>query len=301
MNNIVSNPLFKNLSTVVQQDFIEIVDKIKDNKCSKSITMPSGIGDILLHKLLQLSFPDKYNSKFFYNIAHLLDYKPFPDSVINIIFNYKLLTKLFGDKIIIYYNKRYIVKQPSISYSKLKYYDLSDYFNLLPKIKTEYIIIHTKVRFRNRDKHLIPVLKKKLSIFFSTFKCKHTIVLLGEQKIAQNRATRIIPSMTTIYNEALLLQQNNKIIDLTSEYFYNTPNIQKWKEDISLIKFSLCNIGFGQGGQFCFNLSFSPNTVYYAPSGLINFKINKKKFTVITDMDNFIQSIKQKYEFTLNT
>ena len=101
--------------------------------------------------------------------------------------------------------------------------------------------------------------------------------------------------MTTIYNECLLLKNNNNVIDLTEKKMYNTPCINKFEYDINIIKNAKCNIGVGHGGQFCFNICFSNNTLYYCPKGLINFNIKKEKFKIYNNLDNFKNDIIKNY------
>ena len=66
---------------------------------------------------------------------------------------------------------------------------------------------------------------------------------------------------------------------------------EKFEYDINIIKNSICNIGFGHGGQFCINICFSNNTIYYCPGRLINFKITKKNFNVFKNLNNFRKKI----------
>ena len=147
-------------------------------------------------------------------------------------------------------------------------------FNLnLSKYNFKYIIFHTKLRFGfNHSNLFISNIKSKLKFFFSNFKTKYKIILLGEKKIANNSGCcSALPTITTVYNECLHLLNNNDVIDLTEEFMYNTPNMLRFERDIEIINNAEFNIGVGHGGQFCFNLFFSKNTIYYCPPGLINF------------------------------
>ena len=98
--------------------------------------------------------------------------------------------------------------------------------------------------------------------------------------------------MTTIYDECMLLKNNNNIIDLTQEVMYNTPDMKNFEKDIGIINNSICNIGVGHGGQFCINLMFSKNSIYYVPPGLINININNE-MKLITTINDFIYHIEQ--------
>ena len=246
----------------------------------------SGIGDILLHKC-------SYNNSIIYwNIKHLLDYKPFPDNLLNIKFNIELLYKLFeNNKIYIFYNHNVIIKALPIS---IKNTFLNPYFNIKKTLDFKYIIIHTKLRLRQNEYQLVNLIKKKLEKFFSHIKFPYKVIIMGERVLAENTATRIIPSMTTIYKECLLLKNNNDVIDLTVEELYNTPDMKNFENDIGIIANAEYNIGFGHGGQICINLCFSPKTIYYTSPGLTNFdNINKSNFTIITDIDDFIHHVEQ--------
>jgi len=68
-----------------------IVNFISNNiNYYEGVSTASGLGDILL---LKSSCDD--NTIINWNIKHLIDYKPFPDNLINIKFNIELLQILF--------------------------------------------------------------------------------------------------------------------------------------------------------------------------------------------------------------
>ncbi len=269
---------------------INYINMYIDTKCSGFVSnIGSGIGDILIYKN---NYP---NNKIFWNIKHLLDYKPFPDNLKNIKFNIELLLKLFGkENINIFYNNKVNIRQPSLH--KLCFQpNLINHFNIsLPIYTFKYIIIHTKLRFGfNHSKSFILNIKSKLKDFFSNFESKYKILILGERKIDHNAATKALPTITTIYDECLLLKNNNDLIDLTEEKMYNTPNMSKFERDIGIINNAEFNIGVGHGGQFCFNLFFSKRTIYYCPPRLINFQIENPNIKIITNIDNFIHQCEQ--------
>lgn len=257
-----------------------------DNNISN---IASGIGDILIYKN---NYP---NNKIYWNIKHLLDYKPFPDNIVNIKFNIELLLKLFDNKnLIIFYNNNVNIKQPTLS--KLCFQpNIINCFNISPNdYNFKYIIIHTKLRFGFRDsKAFILTIKSKLKKFFSSFKSKYKIFLLGERKIDDNAATKQLPTITTIYDECLLLKNNNDVIDLTEEKMYNTPNMSRFERDVKIINNAEFNIGVGHGGQFCFNLFFSKKTIYYCPPNLIDFRIENPNIKIILNIDTFINQCEQ--------
>jgi hypothetical protein len=269
---------------------INYINKYLDETCACTVSnIASGIGDIIIYKN---NYP---NNKVFWNIKHLLDYKPFPDNLKNIRFNIELILKLFGkESSRIFYNNKVAIKQPSL-YKLFFQPNLINHFNIsLPTYTFKYIIVHTKLRFGfNDSKSFILNIKYKLKNFFSNFKSKYKILILGERKIDVNAATKVLPTITTIYDECLLLKNNNDVIDLTKELMYNTPEMSHFERDIEIISNAEYNIGVGHGGQFCFNIFFSKKTIYYCPPGLINFEIKNPNINIITNIDSFIYHCEQ--------
>ena len=91
MNNWISD---ENIDiNILSNKFLECIKYINnmltENQYSIS-NIASGIGDILIYK------NNNPNKKIYWNIKHLLDYKPYPDNLLNIKFNIELLLKLFG-------------------------------------------------------------------------------------------------------------------------------------------------------------------------------------------------------------
>lgn len=99
--------------------------------------------------------------------------------------------------------------------------------------------------------------------------------------------------MTTIYNECIQLKNHNDVLDLTEDYLYNNPKIDLFKRDINIINNAYVNIGVGHGGQFCLNLSFAKNMLYYVPKGLIDFNIKNSEFNILNNLLLFIEQIKK--------
>jgi len=236
-------------------------------------------------------FKSQYdNTKINWNIKHILDCKPFPENLINIKFNIELFQKLFkNENLNIFYNNKYTIKH---KLGHIKCFNLTSYFTLQNEYPEKYIVIHTKLRLRPNEENVIKQLKLALRNSFSNIKSKYKIIILGEKILAENKATQIIPSMTTIYDECMLLQNNNNILDLTQDMMYNTPDMKNFEKDIGIINNSLCNIGVGHGGQFCINLMFSKNSIYYVPPGLINININNE-MKLINRINDFIYHIEQ--------
>lgn len=289
MDHIIQNVLLSSEFSY-KDEFLKISSNISDEKFTKTIS--SGIGDILLTKLVERT--DK-RDKIYYNISHLLNYKPKPDCYTNIVFNYYLLKKLFSN-IVFYYNPKFTIENiyNTINLCDVKDYDLSTFFNIQPKQYDNYIVFHTKIRFGVGVNSPICTYKKILKDFFKEIRTDKKLILLGEQIIAENNATKALPSITTIYDELLELNTNNTVIDLTEKFMYNTPKMEKFEKDLSIIKHADCNIGLGHGGQFCINLCFSEDSLYFVEPGLINFKINNEKMVLVQDLKKFIEIIKCK-------
>lgn len=263
----------------ILEDINYINNNIDNNNNNYISNIASGIGDILLTKI--------YNNpkKIYYNIKHTLNYKPYPDNLKSVIFNIILLYKLFKKKNVIIFNHNKIMLKPVLNTNlNIKNYNLFNYFNFKKKYDYKYYIIHTKIRLRKGEGHIVNNIKQFCKNLFSSIKFKYKIIILGEQKIDKNNATKIITDMNTIYDECLLLKNNNEVIDLTVEKMYNTPNFTKFEEDINLIHNAVCNIGFGHGGQLCLNIAFSNYTIYFTSKNLINLNLKKENFFIY---DNF--------------
>tara|TARA_B100001094_G_scaffold241010_1_gene236785 strand:- start:2546 stop:3406 length:861 start_codon:yes stop_codon:yes gene_type:complete len=272
--------------TNLSNELKNIVNFISNNiNYYEGVSIASGIGDILL---LKSSCDD--NTIINWNIKHLIDYKPFPDNLINIKFNIELLQILFKkEQLNIFYNNKCTLNN---KLGHIRSFDLTSYFTLQNEYPEKYIVIHTKLRLRRNEGNIVKKIKLALQKSFSNIKSRYKIIILGEKILAENSATKAIPSMTTIYNECMLLKNNNNIIDLTQDVMYNTPCIKQFEKDIGIINNSICNIGVGHGGQFCFNLLFSKNSIYYTPPGLINMNVNNE-MKLITTINDFIYHIEQ--------
>jgi hypothetical protein len=263
------------------KDCITFINEYIDNSSGCAVSnVASGIGDILIFK------NNNPSDNIFYNIKHLLDYKPFPDNLINIKFNIELMLKLFGkNQLHIFYAKKVMMQLRPLY--KIDQSNIIKNFTISKIFDYKYIIIHTKVRFGFTSETIVSNAKLALRKLFSNVKSKYKILILGERKLDENSATKAIPAMTTIYNECMLLKNNNNIIDLTEEKMYNTPDMVKFERDIALINNAEFNIGVGHGGQFCFNLFFSKKSIYYCPPNLINFNIHNPNIRIVTDITEF--------------
>tara|TARA_B110000208_G_C11756836_1_gene425451 strand:- start:164 stop:1042 length:879 start_codon:yes stop_codon:yes gene_type:complete len=233
----------------------------------------TGIGDILLAKLCFSNMLFKKN-KILFNIAIYVN-NPYGLNPLNsFIFKIKLIKKFFNN------NEIYFFYSPNISYTnwsqKVKY--INNYNLLKPLVKktytnndleinNKYIIFHTKCRFYKSFNY--NNLKHKLKEFFTKFKTNYTIILLGEQNMSKNYESNA-HNITTIYNELLLLKNNNTIFDLTIENIYDNLNFDNYINDIALIKNADYNIGVGHGGQYVNSILFGKKSFFFQKPILVN-------------------------------
>jgi len=129
-----------------------------------------------------------------------------------------------------------------------------------------------------------------LNIFLSNFASSNKILILGERNIGQNIET-ITHKTISLYNNLLLLKNNNVIIDLTHDVLTcGNPNFYDFVSDIELINKSLCNITFGIGGPFNICKAFSKNNISFipfyelAPSKKIIDDINGNDITIVQNI-----------------
>lgn len=161
-------------------------------------------------------------------------------------------------------------KDQKINYSDFKKYQeiytithhsLHQYFDLATMYDFKYIVFHT-VYQRNScfNNFLNPLID-----FFKSFKCKYKIIILGERHSVEN----IDEPVTTIYNELLLLKNNNEVIDLTYDQISNV-SLDKLKCDVRIIHNAETNIGFGFGYHFVLTTAITER--YHWIVGDINHK-----------------------------
>lgn len=263
-----------------EHKFFEICSRVK-LKCTSMVA--SGIGDILMYKI---AYP---HSPININFHHISTYKPYPENIFNIVFNYELISKLFKN-VNYYYHPTYNIQYMDYSLLLTKSYDLSDYFNINSYFDFDYVVIHTKLRLSSDESQYIKI-KNEIAELFREYKCPLPIVVLGERILPKNAATMLWPFMTTVYNEIMLLEKNNKIIDLSVQEMYNTPNMEQFEKDISIISNATLNIGLGLGGQFCINSIFSKKTVYYIPDNVQNKYVKPLGLKLCSDIHNFSNNL----------
>ena len=131
---------------------------------------------------------------------------------------------------------------------------------------TDYIVFHTKVRYDRLideyKKYSIP----ELNVFFSTFRTDKKIIILGERNMINNKEV-VTHKSFSLYNNIMLLCNNNEIIDLTKDVLVDgNIRFNDFLQDIQMINSALCNITFGVGGPYLLSHSFSTKIVSFLPN-----------------------------------
>jgi hypothetical protein len=130
---------------------------------------------------------------------------------------------------------------------------------------SDYIIFHTKMRHDGLMDKFTNEILSGLNIFFTNFKTSKKIIILGERNIGQNFETKLQKTIS-LYNNLLLLKENNDVIDLTNDILTcGNPDFNKFLLEIEIINKSSCNITFGIGGPFNICKAFSKNNVSFIP------------------------------------
>lgn len=152
------------------------------------------------------------------------------------------------------------------SYSDIKSIYLYDHYSFkYPKVLeySDYIVIHTKVRFDYYISSFLDNDYPKLIDFIKKFKTSKTIILLGERTVEQNLEVKI-HNIISIYKDLLQLRNNNKLMDLTKdESIYSGSEIESFEKDIHIINGADYNITLGYGGNYCLPQCFNKNTISY--------------------------------------
>jgi len=283
------------------EKYITLVNKynfefIKDIDFNNFEIIQTGIGDILLVKLCfsNMLFKEK---KILFNLAIYID-NPYGLNALNsFTFKIKLIKHFFNN------NEIFFFYSPNISYTNwhknVKY--ITNYNLLKPlvkktydnnKINNKYIIFHTKCRFYKSFNY--SNLKDKLKEFFTKFKTNYTIILLGEKNMSKNYESNA-HNITTIYDELLLLKNNNTIFDLTIENIYNNLNFDNYINDIALIKNADYNIGVGHGGQYVNSILFGKKSFFFQKPILVNMldinKLKNNNHISIFDLNKYLDFI----------
>ena len=260
------------------------------------ISPPLGIGDILILKMREVS--NKLDIKTIIIFENLINscrkypskYLTFILYLIKMIFPFTEITISNEKK---YYEKLNFLNEHLISntyiYDKINIKEIKiDYSN--------YIIFHTKFRLdKNLINNFINNDMKKLNVFLNNFKTDKTIILLGERRIEECYEQQVL-NIISLYNNFLLLKNNNNVIDLTENELYSgNSEHDTFLRDVELINKSDCNILFGIGGPLNICLSFSKNNICYVSNIYHNtleefIKINTN---IIRDFQEFLYKLNQ--------
>lgn len=240
------------------------------------ITPHLGIGDLLIVKMIAITHNLNIGN---ININKQLIMTHCENYELKVKFITKLIELLFPG-ITYHINNNNIDFKQFINTYKIKYVYIYDcimkhqirnkYLLNCPVITTfgettDYIIFHTKMRHDNLMDRFINEMLPEFTIFFSSFATLKKIILLGERNIGQNVETMSHKTIS-MYNNLLLLKNNNTVIDLTDDVLTcGNPNFDKFLSDIELINKSLCNITFGIGGPFNICKAFSKNVISFIP------------------------------------
>ena len=252
-----------------------------------------GIGDLLitcnLIKNKLLSVPVIINENYFLNNSTFPNPKNAIDfrlKLIGEIIKYNNLQKdsFFVKKVI-----NYRLDQHLDLMKKLSSFSLNLNFNT-KEINEPYIIFHTKCRFLHELISDTNINIIKLREFYKNFKSKYKIIILGEQNMINTKEANF-HGIKTIYDELLLLKNNNDIIDLTRNVIYNDLDYDNYLKDVSIIHHANYNIHFGLGGQFVSSLTFGNiHTINFIPDILTNM-VNIRSDTFFNNIDNYMKFI----------
>jgi len=229
-----------------------------------NITPHLGIGDLLFIKMKQISNNLDINC---ININNDLILQYCENYDIKIYFITNLIKLLFPN------TKFYINNNPCDfrifdNYLLQKTYIYNDINTNIINVKnkySDYIVFHTKMRYDGLIDKFTNEILPELNIFLENFKTSKKIIILGERQIGQNLET-IIHKTISLYNNLLLLNKNNAIIDLTDDVLTcGNPDFNKFLLDIEIINKAVCNITFGLGGSFNICKAFSENNISFIP------------------------------------
>jgi hypothetical protein len=255
-----------------------------------NITPHLGIGDLLVIKMIQISHNlnisnININKKLI--IEHCENYTQKINSVT------KFIELLFPNTTYCINNITTdflsIINKYNIKYSYIyDHIDIRKFINVQNKY-SDYIIFHTKMRHDELMDKFNNETVGQLNKFLSGFVSSKTILILGERNIGQNVET-ITHKTISLYNNLLLLKNNNCVIDLTHDVLTcGNPDFDTFLSDIQLINKSICNITFGVGGPFSICKAFSKNNISFIPFYQISplkYMIDNVNLTDNTIVDN---------------
>lgn len=259
-----------------------------------------GIGDLVILKHYCVTQNIKLNLIIFDN--NLLKYRLDPHKYL--IFVKNLISNLF-DKCKIEISSTiklnpndYKIFRHSYKLENLyNYYSFKfKYSNCLIDKNSPYIIFHTKARL-STQKCVNYYLSQQNNLinFFSNFKSKYKIILMGERYIEQNYEA-ILLNMQSVYNILINLNKNNEILDLTSDLISSSNDINNFNNELHIIHNAHYNITFGEGGNMVICHAFCDNNLSYlgieAFQDLICNEYEKKSFR---DLNVFLDTLKEKF------
>lgn len=217
-----------------------------------------GIGDILTLKMYSVSKKVTYpHINICYELLKINRLRPEE----NIKFLKHLIKKLFPETTISVVQNATLYHRP-FNFDITYIYDYYKFDNIFENEYGDYIIFHTKVRFTPELSHYFNKEKHFLQDFFSKFKTKYNILILGERFVEQNREA-IGCNIITIYPELMKLAKNNNVFDLTYETLYSSNEIINFEKDMFLINNAKTNVTFGEGGPLVICQAFSKSNICY--------------------------------------
>jgi len=263
-----------------------IVNNNQPNAIIDKITPCIGMGDLLVEKIIStsnnLTIKNIYVSSFIIN-----NYRNDKNTFTNFLFH--LIKLLFNDTNIIMHETNEMPKIENLDrvLFPIKKTYIYDDINVVNKSNIEYknyIIFHTKARFDTCHKSFNNKDLSSLIEFFKYFKTDKTIILVGERNIEIN-SEAVSLEIISLYNELVLLKNNNNVIDLTYDVLYSgQSDFNSFLHDVELINKADCNIVFGIGGPLHLAQCFSKKNIIYV-SDEIN---NNQNWTLIFNSYNII-------------
>jgi len=262
-----------------------------------TITPHLGIGDLIIVKMIELSnnldikhinindnliimFSSNYASKlkFIKGIVGFL----FPDATYEVN-NNKVDFSSFQQR----YSLHPVYLYDKINTSMLKQ---------MGGIAEDSIVFHTKLRHDGLIDKLYQHILPELIVWLTSFKTTKKIIIVGERTIGVNLETSTHKTKT-LYNELLLLRNNNTVIDLTKEQLTEGGEFDEFLYDIDIIHTCACNVTFGIGGPLSLASAFSKNNIAFIPflseSLYCNIvkKMHKNICESVKELDKQLQSL----------
>lgn len=216
-----------------------------------------GLGDILFFALMQR---EKLISTLNFNVLYFSDnrYFQYPDEELKLRIE---LLKDLGTSVNYMESNDRSMRVSYIEHVKhIKNFKLPIDRPLRDEGFGQYIVFHTKLRPAWEIVKRIDVIKNMFRSLCESYKSKYRIVILGERNLKKDLEVDML-SITTIYDELMLLKNNNDVIDLTDDIII--PDYERLKKSIDVIRGAVCNICFGHGGAFCLSITYSKLCIAY--------------------------------------